>query len=153
MDAGTAAPRRPQALDWLRAGAVFALGAAVMVEASGLRMGTPTRIGPGVFPFGLGAALCVVAVLMLLAERGGGDDPPRPNLRALAAVPLAMLAMGLALQPLGLVVAIPTAVLVASAADPGSRLVPTVLLAAFMTAFGIVVFVTLLGLNLPVGWW
>ena len=134
------------------AGLVFiAIAAAYIWIAWGYRYGTAQRMGPGFFPIwvaGLLASLGLVITVRALIVSG----PPigRIGFRQLIVTLLAVAAFGIALTWLGLVAAIVALVLVGSLADPSARPLEVIVLAAFLAAFSVGIFVWLLGLPLQV---
>jgi len=134
------------------AGLLFIAVAAVFITvASGYRLGSAQRMGPAYFPIAVGSVLATLGFLISarsFLRAGPGLD--KPALRALTITLLAVILFGLALAHLGLVAAIVILVLVGAFADPSTRLLETILLAAFLATFSVVVFVRLLGLPLQV---
>ena len=115
------------------------------------RFGTPERMGPSFFPIAVGILLSGLGtILMGRALMFDGGPVRRMHLRPLAVTMAAVVLFGLALQWLGLVVAIVLLVVVGSYADRAARLTESIGLAAFLTVFSVAIFVWLLGLPLPV---
>jgi putative tricarboxylic transport membrane protein len=128
-----------------------AFAAVAIVTARHYSLGTPGKMGPGYFPIGLGLLLGVLGAI--LVGRGvafAGEPAPRLHLGPLAVLTLAVVVFGLAIEPLGLVVAIALLVLLTAWAGPTFRLLETLALAAALVLFSIAVFVWALGLPLPV---
>lgn len=133
------------------AGLIFvALGVAFMVLARQYRLGDLHRIGPGMFPILVGALLAglglIIAARALALE---GAPIERIQARPLIVSLVAIVLFALALQWLGLVVAIAVLAVVGAYAAHDVRLLQTLMLAAFLIVFAIAVFVWLLGLPLP----
>jgi hypothetical protein len=134
------------------AGLLFVCIAAVFIGlASQYRFGEAHRMGPGYFPIMVGALLAILGTVV--AGRAlAFDGPPLPrfNPRPLLVTLLAVVLFGLALERLGLAVAILVLVLVSAFADRDVRLLPSLVLALLLIAFSVATFVWLLGLPLPV---
>ena len=137
------------------AGLLFiVIGGGFALGALNYPLGRSAAPGPGYFPLALGLAL--VAMGAVLAVRGLGVAAPdggrigpvawRPLACVLAAVGL----FGLSLRPLGLVVAVPLLVTVASLARTPFRPAYALGLAAVLTLMSWGIFVLGLRLNLPV---
>ena len=138
------------------AAGLFLIGLAAIGLWGGadLAAGSLNHIGPGLLPRAL-AALCGAFGIALLAHAflkpGEGLDSLR--LRGPLFVLGAGVAFGLAIRPLGLVVAVPAAMLIAALASSESRWIETLVFAAVMTAACLVLFKLLLGLPIPVAPW
>lgn len=114
-------------------------------------LGTPRRMGAGWFPFAvsilgmsLGLAIAVHALF------GAGDDGPGIRWRRLFFVCAAFLLFAAAIEPLGLFVTIPAVALLGAKADPTARTWESLILGIGLALAIWVVFVQLLGLNIPV---
>jgi hypothetical protein len=128
-----------------------ALGAAIVAGALTLPIGTPLRMGAGFLPLCLGIAIAVVGATILFGGLVGGEPAPSfARLRPIAALSASFLAFAAAIEPLGLVVAVFAAVVVAGFATPVRRLWQTALYAVALSAFAVVLFVELLGLPMQV---
>ncbi|MFY0634959.1 MAG: tripartite tricarboxylate transporter TctB family protein [Vannielia sp.] len=116
-------------------------------------MGTPSRMGPGMFPAGLGVVLVVLGLLLALqALRRPG---PRPDVRIFS--PLFILggiaAFAAIIVPFGLIPAIVAILVISSLADLRIRPVSLVLSCIGLSLFAPFVFVFLLGLQIPLLRW
>lgn len=116
-------------------------------------MGTASRMGPGMFPAGLGAVLMVLG--LILALQALGRPGARPDLRLFS--PLFVLG-GIAsfaalIVPFGLIPAIVAILVITSLADLRIRPVSLVLSCIGMSLFAPFVFVFLLGLQIPLLRW
>lgn len=138
----------------LWSGLIFiAIGLAFAIGAREFSFGTPTRPGPGYFPFGLGLLLALVGAiiavrsLLVAAAHGGrvGAIAWRPLLLLVGALVLFAVLLPLA----GLCVALPVLVLVAAWAGDEFRLQEALASAVILTAGSWLVFVRGLGLALP----
>ena len=125
------------------AGVLFvALGIFAITVGSNYTLGTAARMGPGYFPRGLGLILIAMgAVLILKSLRTPGAPISIPTLKPLVVVLGSVVLFGVAVMPLGLVLATILLVVVSSAAshefDWKEALIASVLLAVFVVvAFG-----------------
>ena len=137
------------------AGLMFvATGTSFCAAASMHRMGTVTDMGPGYFPFWVGAILAVLGAVVFLGglrAAGSADDLiGRWDWKALAIVVASMVLFGLLLQPLGLIVAVVVLVLVASAASHDFTWGMMIVTALVLIALSVTIFVWGIGLPLPV---
>lgn len=131
--------------------AFIAIAAGFLWLALGYRYGTAQRMGPGFFPVWVAGFLGVLGFIVLLRSfviQGPAID--RIGLRQLALTIIAVFVFGITLAWLGLVAAIVALVVVGAIADSTSRVVETLVLAVFLAAFSVGIFVYLLGLPLPV---
>jgi hypothetical protein len=136
--------------DLLTALIFVALGALGLVMARTLDGGTLAQMGPGFLP----RVVCVLLILVGLAV--GLPALLRPlvliepvRVRPLVVILLSIVGFGLAVTHLGFVLASLWLVLSSTLADPGGKLRQTLLLAGGLTAFGAVVFVYGLGVQVP----
>ena len=124
-------------------GCLFAgFGLAAVVLAASYPVGTAARMGPGYFPRGLGLILIAMgAVLILKSLRTPGAPISIPTLKPLVVVLGSVVLFGVAVMPLGLVLATILLVVVSSTASHEfawkEALIASVLLAVFVVvAFG-----------------
>lgn len=143
------------------AGLMFiACGLAFAAGALNYHFGSSARPGPGYFPFGLGVLLALLGALVLFKaltiEAHGGEPVGAIPWRPLGLITLAVVAFGLALQRLGLIVALPLLMLIASLAGGEFRLKEALLSAAALTLLSWAIFIKGLELVLPLwpqlGW-
>ncbi len=135
------------------AGVMFlVVGAGFAVGAMNYSFGTSARPGPGYFPFGLGiltALLGAFEISKALASRAKDGDigawPVKPLVIILAAVVL----FGLLLPKMGLVVALPVLVFVASIPSGEFSWKEVIINCVVLTIFSWLVFVKGLGLTIP----
>jgi hypothetical protein len=138
-------------------GLVFiAIAVAFMALATRYRFGTAEKMGPGFFPIMVGILQAGLGAI-LLGRAFVLDGPPVPRLRLppLAITVVAVVLFGLALDWLGLAVAIAALVIVGAYADRSTRLAESIALAVALVFFSVVMFVWVLGLPLRVwpDWW
>ena len=134
------------------AGLLFAaFGAAAIWLASDYPYGTPTRMGAGYVPIGLGWGL--VALGLAIAVAGivarNAEAPPQSDARPLLFLLLGVAAFALLLERGGLVVAIASCVAVSRLAERPYRWREVVLLGGGLAAAGACIFVLGLGLPIP----
>lgn len=134
-------------LMFLVAGAAFAWG------ATSYAFGSSAQPGPGYFPFGLGLLLALLGAIELFKsltfESEGGGAVGAVAWRPLVVVVGAVALFGWALPRLGLLVALPGVVLVASLAADGFRWRDALVSALVLTAASWAVFVAGLKLVIP----
>jgi hypothetical protein len=133
----------------------IAVGVVTIVESSEYAIGTVRRMGPGFFPIVLAGLMVTLGIGMLLLSRRGGEDDAieRPAFRGILFVMAGILAFALLIDRLGLAPAVTAAVVVSAMADPAPNLPHVALLALGTAALTALVFVYLLGLNMPVVQW
>jgi hypothetical protein len=125
-------------------------GIAALIFGSDLPMGTARRMGPGYMPYGLAwlLILCglVVAVRGVATARTGIE---RIRLRPFVGVLGGGLAFAFLIGRGGILLASAAAIVGAAVADRTTRWGEVAVLAALAMAFCALVFVKLLGLNIP----
>jgi putative tricarboxylic transport membrane protein len=141
--------------DWW-AGAIYVIvGAAALIIGRDYDMGTARRMGPAYFPYilsGMLIAVGCVAILRGLFAKGGSVG--RFGLRGLLLVTSSIVLFGVMLRGAGLVIALPVFVILSSFASASFRWRDSLLLAAGITLFCILVFQKGLGVPLPlIGSW
>ncbi len=131
--------------------AFIAIAAGFIAAAWGYKYGTPQRMGPAYFPTVIAAILGGLGVV-IVARSLVVNGPPIEAVgwRQLLLTLLSVAIFGIALTHLGLVAAIFALVIVGGLADPQYRFGESILLALFLAAFSVVVFVYVLGLPLQV---
>lgn len=130
--------------------ALAALGASASGWAlAHYEIGTLRRMGPGLFPVTLGAALAALGLIVALPawRRAGTTTPVQPQ--AAAAVLASILIFGFGLSRFGLVGATAASVLVATVPAPRPGWLWRVLLTAAVTGLTVVVFSFGLRMTLP----
>jgi hypothetical protein len=136
------------------AGILFILfGLASMVLASGYRVGTASKMGPGYFPFvlggllvALGLAVSVTGVSRKSGPRQGLSVRGKPVTLVLASI----LLFGWLLRPLGLVLCTLLLVMVSSKASEEFRPGEAALNGLVLVAVVVIVFVYALDFQIPV---
>jgi hypothetical protein len=133
------------------AGALLAaFGVAALIFGADLPMGTARRMGPGYMPYGLAWLLILFGALVALrGALAAGEAVGRTRLRPFIGVLGAGLAFALLIDRAGILIASASAILGAALADRTSRWHEVAALAVLALAFCAIVFVKLLGLNIP----
>jgi hypothetical protein len=149
------AERGVNRVDLIAGGAMLAVCAAFVVVAWGYGIGTPARMGRGFFPFSFGIVGMLLALLIMarsLVVPGGLHEALHK--RSVIFVTAGVVAFGLLIETAGLGPAVFATTVLSSFADPEARLKGAVLLGLGLTAGIWVVFVHLLGLQIPLvqGW-
>jgi putative tricarboxylic transport membrane protein len=127
----------------------FGLGAIIIARDYG--MGSALKMGPAYFPTLLGwllvtiGAISVVRGFVIRGTAVGGFA-----MKGLLMVVGATLLFGLTVRGAGLAIALPILVIFSAAASKRFRLLPTLLMAAGLTLFCVLVFLKGLGVPLPV---
>jgi uncharacterized membrane protein len=132
----------------LAAGALFvAFGLFFGLQALGLEIGTPRRMGPGFFPVVLAAILILLGmIVMAMALRRPGESTGEIAWRGLLFILPAPIFFGLTVRGLGFVPALFVTTLIAGLASRRLGPVACVALAAAVTLFSTLVFSYALGL-------
>ena len=144
---------------WLRqdaAAGLVVMGVAVFAlwQGADLNAGTLRNIGAGMMPRALAvlfAALGLALTLGALVQPGLRLE--RWSLRGPVLILSAVVAFGVCVRPAGLAVAGPLAIMIAAAASPETRWPETLVFAAVITAFCILLFKFALGLAIPLAPW
>ena len=133
------------------AGALLAaFGVAALVFGADLAMGTARRMGPGYMPYGLAWLLVLIgAAVALRGVIGAGAAVEPMRLRPFVGVLGGGVAFALVIDRGGILLASAGAILGAAAADRTSRWGEVATLAVLSMALAAIVFVKLLGLNIP----
>jgi putative tricarboxylic transport membrane protein len=138
------------------AGGLVVIAVAVFAfwQGADLPIGTFGGMGPGMLPRGLAVLLGMLGALLILdAVLEGGPPLERWSIRGPLLVLGAVVAFGLAVRPLGLIVAGPLAIVIGAFASDEVRWGETLLFGALMTAFCIGLFKFALGLPIPLMPW
>ncbi|MBM6595296.1 tripartite tricarboxylate transporter TctB family protein [Microvirga pudoricolor] len=137
--------------DLLTAALFVGLGAVGLWAGRDLTMGTAAAMGPGYLP----RIVCWLLILVGLTVGGMGlfrarEDITIPNLRPLAVILLSVVGFAFTAEYFGFVAASVWLLLIGSLADRESRWREVILLTAGLTAFGALVFIVGLGVQLPI---
>jgi hypothetical protein len=139
--------------DFLSGVMFLSFGGAAMALSAGLTIGTAARMGPGYFPFVLGAFLAVLGTVILLRGIIGSrrlQDWPALNLKSLGIVLGSVGLFSQILKPLGLLLSTVVLVLLASAASHEFRWKEALMNAAVLVGVVLTVFVYFLEFQIPV---
>jgi hypothetical protein len=133
-------------------GVMFGGFAAVAVFAAhGYALGSAGKMGPGYFPLLLGLVLAALAAVLIGRSLVLAGDPlPRFHIRPLLIIALAVCLFAVAIEPLGLVLALAMLTGLSAWAGPQFRWSESLALAAVLILFSIGVFVYALGLPLEI---
>jgi putative tricarboxylic transport membrane protein len=123
-------------------------------QSADLPMGTLGGMGPGMLPKSLSVALGLLSLLLVVdAVLEEGPTLERWSFRGPLFVLGGVVAFGLAVRPLGLIVAGPLAILIGALASNEVRWKETIVVGAVVTAFCIGLFKFALGLPIPLAPW
>jgi putative tricarboxylic transport membrane protein len=126
-------------------------GVSAILIARDYGMGSALRMGPAYFPTVLGWLLIIIGAISVV--RGflvAGTPIGRFAAKGLIIITGATVLFGLTVRGAGLAIALPVFVILSAAASSRFRVLPTLLMAAALTAFCVLVFVHGLGVPLPV---
>ena len=122
--------------------------------ATSYALGTLRRMGPGMFPTGLGVALVVLGVVLLYgAARQRGTPLPRFNLRPFLAVSAGVFAFGMLVRPFGMVPAVVALTLLGVLAESRLRPAGVIGLTMVLVLIAVLVFRVALDIYLPLFAW
>jgi hypothetical protein len=119
------------------------------LHARNYHLGEAARMGPGYFPTMLGWTLTVLGVLIALAALRRPGEAMVVRWKSLAFVVAAVVYFAFSLPLLGLVVAVAGAVFLGSLADKDLSWRGRIVLSATVPVLMVLVFITGLGMNLP----
>ena len=144
---------------WIRnkkdfwAGVIFLFfGTATMVLATGYRIGTAARMGPGYFPFVLGGVLAVLGLIIAVRSLVLGARAERiapMHLRPVLCVLIAVVLFGLLLPSLGLALSTVTLVVLSSLGSHEFKLREALLSSAVLLIISLALFVYFLKIQAP----
>ena len=127
------------------------LGSSAMIIARDYSMGTAVRMGPAYFPTILGGLLVLIGTISVIRSFVVTGTPIGAfSLKGLLLVIGSTLIFGFVARGAGLIAALPLLVIVSSYASARFRWRPTLLIAASLTVFCILVFLKGLGIPLPI---
>jgi hypothetical protein len=126
-------------------------GSSAIVIAREYGMGTAVKMGPAYFPTILGGLLVGIgAISMIRSFIVSGAPIGAFAFKGLILVTAAVLVFGFVVRGAGLVVALPLLVIVSAVASSRFRWRPTLIMAAGLTIFCVLVFLKGLGIPLPI---
>lgn len=140
---------------------IASAGVAVTVyAASNYPLGTLRRMGPGMFPTGLGVTLALLGLVLafnswrsLCAVSGGARMPVRFELRTAFLCVAGVVAFALLLRPLGLVPAVLAVVGISALSDRRNTLLAIAALVLFLSVLAVLIFKLGLGMTFPLFAW
>jgi hypothetical protein len=134
-------------LMFLVVGVVFAVG------ATNYPMGTSARPGAGYFPLILSVLMAILGAVVLFKsltiETEGGDRIGAIAWRPLIVIVVAIAVFGASINRLGLVLAVPILIMIASLAGDEFKWLGVIVNAVVLTAFSWLIFVYGLKLTIP----
>lgn len=133
--------------------AMAALGTFVALYARQYDFGTLARMGPGFFPTVLGWVLAVLGVAIALPAWFRSGHAPKVEWRTGAIVLGSVVLFAVLLKTVGLIVATALSVLLSSMADREITWKGRILVSVGVTVVTVLIFITGLGMILPLGWW
>jgi hypothetical protein len=126
-------------------------GSSAILIARDYSMGSATKMGPAYFPTILGCLLLAIGVISVIRSFLVPGPPVGPfALKGLVLVTASVVAFGLVVRGLGLAIALPLLIIVSAYGSTRFRWRPTLLMAAGLTLFCVLVFLKGLGIPLPV---
>ena len=130
-------------------------GSSAIIIARDYDMGTAIKMGPAYFPTILGGLLLVIgAIAVIRSFIVPGAPISAFTFKGLTLVIVSVVAFGLIVRGAGLAVALPLLVAISALASAKFRWRPTLIMAAGLTIFCVLVFLKGLGIPLPViGLW
>ncbi len=133
-------------------GCLFAgFGLAAVVLGASYPLGTAARMGPGYFPRGLGLILIAMgAVLILKSLRTRGAPISIPTLKPMLVVLGSVVLFGIAVMPLGLVLATILLIVASSAASHEFNWKEAAIASVVLAGFVVAAFGYGLNLQLPI---
>ena len=124
-------------------------GVSALLISRDYQMGTATKMGAAYFPVILGGLIIFIGIISFVRSfMSKGVPIDRFAIRGLILILISTVLFGILLRGAGIIVAIPILVIVSAFARKGPRWVSTILLAAGLTVFCVLVFVK--GLGIPV---
>jgi hypothetical protein len=126
-------------------------GSSAILIARDYGMGTAIKMGPAYFPSILGGLLLVIgAIAVIRSFIVPGAPISAFAFKGLALVSVSVLVFGFVVRGAGLAVALPLLVIISAYASARFRWRPTLIMAAGLTIFCVLVFLKGLGIPLPV---
>ena len=137
--------------DFLTAALFVGFGALGLWAGRDLTLGSASAMGPGYLP----RIVCWLLIIIGAVVGGLGafrdrEDIAKPKLRPLAIILAAIVGFAFVAEFFGFVAASVWLLLVGSIADRDSKLREVILLTAGLTAFGALVFIVGLGVQMPI---
>lgn len=129
----------------------LSFGVSAILIARDYSLGTGGKMGPAYFPTILGGLLVVIGAIAVIRSFVVPGAPIGAfAFKGLILVTAAVLVFGFVVRGAGLVVALPLLVIVTAVASSRFRWRPTLIMAAGLTIFCLLVFIKGLGIPLPI---
>lgn len=126
-------------------------GLAAVLIGQEYNMGTAGRMGPAYFPTILGSLLALVgAVSVIRSMIRPGEAIEKFALKNVAVITLSVVLFGVLMRGAGLAIAVVVLVMVSGYASTKFKPVPFLMVGIGMAVFSVLVFVTGLGLPMPI---
>lgn len=140
--------------DIIAGAALIVIGVCTAIYTlTSLKLGTTTRMGPGMFPTALCVLLVIFGIIVLVPALSRAGEMPRIDKAPLAAILLSILAFALMVRPFGVVPAVIVMTAISSRADSKLSLLGTAILAALLALLAALIFPIGLGLLIPIFAW
>jgi len=126
-------------------------GSAAVIISRDYEMGTALKMGPSYFPTILGGLLILIGIISLVRSLLKPGDPFGVfALRGLFLIVASIMLFGFIVRGAGLIIALPVLIIISSCASTRFSWKYSLVLAAGLTIFCILVFVKGLGVPLPI---
>jgi hypothetical protein len=126
-------------------------GVSAILIARDYGMGTGGKMGPAYFPTILGGLLLIIGTISVIRSFVAHGAPIGTfAFKGLALVSVPVLLFGIVVRGAGLAVALPLLVIISALASSRFRWRPTLIMAAGLTIFCVLVFLKGLGIPLPI---
>jgi hypothetical protein len=127
------------------------VGLAAVIIGRDYTMGTAGRMGPAYFPTILGWLLALLGMISIVRSLIRPGEPiPRFAIKDIALIMSAVVLFGLLIRGAGLVIAVVTLVMLSGFASTKFKVLPFLAVAVGLAIFAVLVFVTGLGLPMPI---
>jgi hypothetical protein len=133
-------------------GVIFiAFGLAAILIGREYNMGTAGRMGPAYFPTILGSLLALAGVVSVIRSMFRRGQPIEPfAIKNVSVITLSVILFGALMRGAGLAAAVIVLVMVSAFASSKFKVLPFLALGVGMAIFSVLVFVTGLGLPMPI---
>lgn len=137
-------------------GGILLLGIGLLTAiyaSSHYSLGTPSNMGPGMFPTILGSILAVLGVMVIVPAFMRAEALPPLEYRSLIFVIASLLVFALILQHFGLVPAVAALTLTAALASPYFSLIQSIIIAIALSVIAVLTFTVGLGVPISIARW
>jgi hypothetical protein len=129
---------------------LIAIGVASIIIARGYPFGSTMRMGPGYFPSLLGGILALFGIyVIVIGLRKGEKITVQCSTRALAVLPLSLVAFGVLMTYAGFIAAMAVLIFGSASAGRDFKFIEILLLTVILTSLSVVIFIWGLGLPYP----